>query len=98
MIGGERHQTVPEWTGQTLTGKRILLWDEQGFGDAIQFVRFVPWVAEYGAEVVLEVQPQLVKLFQTVNGVGKVIARGDALPQVDYQVSLLDLGLSLIHI
>lgn len=92
LIGGERHQAVPEWTGQTLTGKRILLWDEQGFGDAIQFVRFVPWVAESGAEVVLEVQPELVKLFQTVNGVGNVIARGDALPQVDYQVSLLDLG------
>ena len=92
LIGGERHQDIPEWTGQTLTGKRVLLWDEQGFGDAIQFVRFVPWVVESGAEVVLEVQPELVKLFQTVKGVGSVVARGDVLPQVDYQASLLDLG------
>ena len=88
----KRHQSIPEWTGQSLTGKRILVWDEQGFGDAIQFVRFVPWVAEMGAEVVLEIQPQLVRLFETVNAVGEVIPRGGAMPPVDYQVSLLDLG------
>lgn len=29
----KRHQSIPEWTGQPLTGKRILVWDEQGFGD-----------------------------------------------------------------
>ena len=88
----KRHQSIPEWTGQPLTGKRVLVWDEQGFGDAIQFVRFVPWVAEMGAEVVFEAQPQLVRLFETVNGAGEVIPRGGALPPVDYQVSLLDLG------
>ena len=92
LAGGQRHKSIPEWTGQTLTGKRILLWDEQGFGDAIQFVRFVPWVAELGAEVVLEVQPQLVRLFQSIQGVTTVVARGEKLPEVDYQVSLLDLG------
>ena len=88
----KRHQSIPKWTGQPLTGKRVLVWDEQGFGDAIQFVRFVPWVAEMGAEVVFEAQPQLVRLFETVNGAGEVIPRGGALPPVDYQVSLLDLG------
>ena len=63
LRGGKRHQSIAEWTGQPLTGKRILLWDEQGFGDAIQFVRFAPWVTEMGAEVVLDVQPELVRLF-----------------------------------
>ena len=92
LAGGQRHQSIPEWTGQTLTGKRILLWDEQGFGDAIQFVRFVPWISELGAEVVLEVQSGLVRLFQTVRGVSTVVARGEELPEVDYQVSLFDLG------
>jgi len=92
MHNTKRHQGIPEWNGEPLTGKRILLWDEQGFGDAIQFVRFVPWVAEMGAEVVLEAQPQLVRLFETVPGVGEVIPRGGALPSVDYQVSLLELG------
>lgn len=88
----KRHQSITEWTGQPLTGKRILVWDEQGFGDAIQFVRFVPWVAEMGAEVVLETQPELVRLFETVNGVNEVMPRGGSMPQADYQVSLLDLG------
>jgi hypothetical protein len=92
LQNAKRHQEIPEWKGQPLTSKRILLWDEQGFGDAIQFVRFVPWVAEMGAEVVLEAQPQLVRLFETVAGVGEVIPRGGALPPVDYQVSLIDLG------
>ena len=92
LHNAKRHQAIPEWKGQPLTGKRILGWDEQGFGDAIQFVRFVPWLAEMGAEVVLETQPQLVRLFETVNGVAEVIPRGGALPPVDYQVSLLDLG------
>ncbi len=92
LLGGKRHQSITEWTGQPLTGKRIVLWDEQGFGDAIQFVRFVPWVAEMGAEVVLEVQPGLVRLFETVEGVSAVFARGGTLPRVDYQASLLDLG------
>lgn len=92
LRGGKRHQSIAEWTGQPLTGKRILLWDEQGFGDAIQFVRFAPWVTEMGAEVVLEVQPELVRLFKTVEGVSAVFARGGTLPRVDYQASLLDLG------
>ena len=92
LRGGKRHQSITEWTGQPLTGKRILLWDEQGFGDAIQFVRFVPWVAEMGAEVLLEVQPGLVRLFETVEGVSAVFARDGTLPRVDYQASLLDLG------
>jgi len=92
LCNAKRHQAIPEWKGEPLTGKQILLWDEQGFGDAIQFVRFVPWVAEMGAEVVLEVQPQLERLFETVAGCNQVIARGGAMPRVDYQASLLDLG------
>ena len=44
-----------------------------------------------GAEVVLEVQPELVRLFKTVEGVSAVFARGGTLPRVDYQASLLDL-------
>ncbi len=91
LKGAKRHQLIPEWRGQSLTGKTILLWDEQGFGDAIQFVRFVPWAAEMGAEVVLEIQPELVRLFETVAGASAVLTRGESLPEVDYQSSLLDL-------
>jgi len=42
---------VPEWEGQALEGKSILVFDEQGFGDAIQFVRFCLELAGLGADV-----------------------------------------------
>src|SRR5262249_30255141 len=50
----------PLWTGaQSLRGRTVLLHAEQGFGDTIQFVRYVPLVAALGATVILEVQPEL---------------------------------------
>ena len=47
---------APRWDGAVdLAGKRILLWHEQGFGDLILMLRFVPRLAQMGAIVVLEV-------------------------------------------
>ena len=71
-----RNFTAPLWLGQEpLAGKTILLHAEQGFGDTIQFVRYAPLVAARGAEVILEVQPQLVRL---VEGLPRCDARGRA--------------------
>jgi tetratricopeptide (TPR) repeat protein len=81
--------------GTTLRGKTIVLRDEQGFGDAIQFSRYAVCVAELGARVVLEVQPALVTLLSGVAGVAQVIARGDALPEFDYECPLMSLPLEL---
>ncbi|HZZ88008.1 MAG TPA: tetratricopeptide repeat protein [Caulobacteraceae bacterium] len=43
--------TCPEWEGEPLTGKRLLVFAEQGFGDTLQFVRYVPMAAALGADV-----------------------------------------------
>src|SRR6202000_3016600 len=52
-----------QWTGmQKLTGRPMLLHAEQGLGDTLQLVRYVPRVARLGATVVLEVQPELIAL------------------------------------
>ncbi len=91
MLGAKRHQSIPEWTGQPLAGRRILIWDEQGFGDSIQFVRYVPWVSEMGGEILLEVQPQLVRLFETIEGTYEIFNRGAEISRVDYQVPLINL-------
>ncbi|AQT06337.1 hypothetical protein A0U91_15055 (plasmid) [Acetobacter persici] len=48
-----------------LEGKRIVFYQEQGLGDTLQFVRYIPWVVSMGAEVVLAVPPQLFRLMQT---------------------------------
>jgi tetratricopeptide (TPR) repeat protein len=90
-----RNFTAPLWLGQEpLAGKTILLHAEQGFGDTIQFVRYAPLVAARGAEVVLEVQPQLVRLMEGMPSVTRVVARGAPLPRFDCQCPLLSLPLA----
>ena len=79
------------WQGEDIAGRTILLHAEQGLGDTLQFVRYVPLVAARGARVVLEVQPALVRLFQAMPGVHRVIARGEALPPYDRHCPLLSL-------
>ncbi len=81
----------PLWSGELLAGRTILIHAEQGFGDALQFVRYAPAVAERGGRVVLEVPEPLVRLARTVVGVSQVVARGDPLPAFDCHCPLLSL-------
>jgi len=86
-----RHTDAPLWNGSQLDGSTILLHAEQGFGDAIQFVRYAPLVAACGGDVVLECHPQLVSLFQGVEGVRAVIPFGSPLPSFAFQAPLLSI-------
>jgi tetratricopeptide (TPR) repeat protein len=82
----------PQWRGeQPIAGKTLLLYGEQGFGDTLQFCRYVPLAAEMGATVILEVRRPLVELLATLPGVARVIAAGDRLPPFDYHCSLMSL-------
>ncbi len=91
--GSTFHQ--PLWLGQEpLGGKTILLHSEQGLGDTLQFCRYVKLVADRGARVILEVQKPLMTLLAGLEGVSKVITKGNALPNVDYQCSLMSLPLA----
>jgi len=105
-IGGFRHyearwglqraekRYVPgtRWTGEDLQGKTIFLHAEQGFGDALQFIRFVPFLKGRGAaRVILECQPELLELFAAAPGVDQVIAKQAAPPPYDVWAPLLSL-------
>ena len=81
----------PLWSGELLAGRTILLHAEQGFGDTLQFLRYVPIVAERGGSVVLEVPASLVRLARTVAGAAEVVAAGDPLPAFDCHFPLLSL-------
>jgi tetratricopeptide (TPR) repeat protein len=85
----------PQWLGSdAIAGKTILVHAEQGFGDTIQFCRYVPLVASYGARVILEVPRPLRTLMGALAGTAHVVARGDDLPDFDQHCPLLSLPLA----
>ncbi|MDR3464781.1 MAG: tetratricopeptide repeat protein [Xanthobacteraceae bacterium] len=80
----------PEWQGEALAGRTLLLFAEAGLGDVLQFVRYLPMVAAMGGSIVLQVQPALVSLLRMSCGV-TVVGRGEPLPPFDLQLPLMDL-------
>ena len=89
--------TLPRWTGEPITGRTLFVHAEQGFGDTLQFVRFVELVAKRAARVVLEVQPELVSLLAPSAQQWRItlIAQGDARPRADLHCPLLSLPYAL---
>ena len=85
----------PRWDGEAdLAGKTILVYAEQGFGDTLQFARFVPALIARGARVVLQCQRELVSLLRATSGLAEVVVKGDALPAFDWQIPLASLPLA----
>jgi tetratricopeptide (TPR) repeat protein len=81
----------PEWNGCNISGGTLLVVCEQGLGDTLQFIRYVPLLARRGAKVVVECQPPLRELLATVEGAAQVVARGEPLPRFDAHVRLMSL-------
>ena len=81
----------PVWDGGDLGGRTLLVWAEQGFGDALQFLRFVPAAARRGGRVVLEVMDGLQGLASRIDGVDAVCVRGGDPPPFDTHVALMSL-------
>jgi tetratricopeptide (TPR) repeat protein len=86
-----RHTDIPLWDGTDLGGRTILLHAEQGFGDAIQFIRYSRLVAQCGGKVIVECHPELVQIMQTCAGVQRVVPFGDDLPDFDVQIPFMSL-------
>jgi tetratricopeptide (TPR) repeat protein len=75
----------PQWRGEPLAGKSLLIWPEQGFGDYIQFVRYAPLLKERGVtRLTLVCSPPLKALLETATGVDAVITNVAAVPPHDY--------------
>jgi len=87
----DRNLDRPLWSGEPLAGRSILIHAEQGLGDTLQFIRYVPAVAERGGRVVLEVPKSLARLARTVAGTSQVIGASDLLPAFDCHCPLLSL-------
>jgi tetratricopeptide (TPR) repeat protein len=83
----------PRWDGRPLSGQRVLIRAEQGFGDSIQFIRYAAAITKRGGVVAVECQPALVELFRSAPGVSSVAPTGGALPDCEFQVPMLSLPL-----
>lgn len=93
MASSPRSFAQPVWDGSPLDGKPILIYAEagSGFGDTMQFIRYVPLVIQRGGQVIIECQPPLMRLLQSLPGIKQVIAMGQPLPEFAVQASVLSL-------
>lgn len=87
----------PRWKGESLAGKRLAIFPEQGFGDQIQFVRFLPRLLAEAQSVTMLLLPHLERLFRhNFPGPDYVIASGSVdFPDPDYWTTLHDLPAAL---
>ena len=82
----------PVWDGSPLNGKSILVHAEQGFGDTIQFVRYLPMVQAQGGNVIFECRQNLIRLLKNCTGINKIIERTPT-PSVQYDTHIPILSL-----
>jgi tetratricopeptide (TPR) repeat protein len=96
----KRSFSQPRWLGaEDIGGKSILLYNETGLGDTLQFCRFAKSVRDLGATVILQVQAPLVELLSQLDGVSQVVADTATPPPFDMHCPLLSLPLALkIHL
>jgi tetratricopeptide (TPR) repeat protein len=86
-----RRYRQPQWAGEDIAGKTILLYLEQGNGDGIQFVRYVPLVAARGARVLLETRRLVARLFEPFTQWAELVEADGRLPPFDLHCPLLSL-------
>ncbi len=85
-------QLAPVWLGQwEVAGRTVLLHHEQGYGDTLQFARYVPLVMALGARVILAVPKALRALMTTLSGQPEIVSEGEPVPRHDYCCSLMSL-------
>ncbi|WP_321963975.1 tetratricopeptide repeat-containing glycosyltransferase family protein [Paraburkholderia sp. J7] len=96
---GKRYGTMPPaswpmWNGESLVGKSLLIWPEQGYGDMLQFCRYAPMLKKLGVQKLSVLcPPALVRLFESLNGVDFVYAANGqgSIPTHDFWCFMMSL-------
>lgn len=85
---------APQWNGEDLSGKTILVYGEQGLGDIIQFSRYAGILAKRfpSAKVIVEGRPPVNRLLSSIKNVYAVLNAGEKLPALDYAIPMVTLG------
>lgn len=79
------------WRGEPLAGKTVLVIGEQGFGDDLMCLRFLPRLKVLGARVILGLSPQLAPIGRRLPCVDIFLNSGDPVPPCDYEIPMFDL-------
>ncbi len=82
---------LPTWNGEEIGGRRILVWDEQGLGDLIQFCRYLPLLVARGAKVTLLGRKSMFRLIKTLPAAPRFVEAIDDHEHYDYQIALMSL-------
>ncbi|HKE40971.1 MAG TPA: DUF5672 family protein [Casimicrobiaceae bacterium] len=91
-LGQGRHNySGPAWDGKEASGKTLLLYAEQGLGDAVQFARFATHAARSGARVVIHAPDALCTLLASVSGVSATVSSAVPAPSYDAHLALMSL-------
>jgi hypothetical protein len=83
-------RSQPLWDGSDLGDRRLLIYEEQGLGDTLQFIRYMRLVEQRNIQPIVLVQPQLVPLLKQ-SGYSGLVASGERLPPFDCQIPLMSL-------
>ncbi len=87
------YPTLPRWDGGDLPGGTILVQAEQGFGDTLQFARFLPMVKARCSRLILEAPPELASLLKTIPSVDEIAPQQmDHTTKIDCAIHLMSLG------
>jgi len=87
----EKTYTSKRWTGEDLTGKTILVYAEQGFGDTILCSRYIPMLKARGGRIIFKCKPHLHRLLHTIPGIDKLVEDDGTGEKIDYHVPIMSL-------
>src|SRR5271154_2006354 len=76
LAPSHRDFAKPQWRGEAVEGRTLLIHGEQGFGDTLQFCRYAPLAAARGLRVILEAPKPLIRLLGSLSGVDRLVAQG----------------------
>lgn len=86
-----RAETAPRWRGEDLSGKTILVYEEQGFGDSMLCSRYLPLVKARGARLIVECKKPLHRLFAGIGAIDELVETAPVAGSYDYQVPMMSL-------
>ncbi|UCD82322.1 MAG: glycosyltransferase family protein [Desulfobacterales bacterium] len=87
-------QNVPQWDGSPFCAQRLLVFAEQGIGDTLQFIRYLPQVKALGGTVIFETMASLFELLKGFEGIDELLVRNPEQPSAvacDWCIPLLSL-------